>query len=72
MPLYIRDDKVDDLATKFMRLTGARNKTDAVRKALIAQIAADSNCKPLLERLDPILQRSDALTLWGLAILTLE
>lgn len=61
MPLYIRDDSVDDLAVRFMKLTGAKSKTDAVRMALIAQIEAVSNQKPLLERLEPILKRADDL-----------
>ncbi len=61
MPLYIRDDKVDDLAVRFMKLTGAKSKTDAVRKALMAQLEAVSNQKPLLERLEPILKRADDL-----------
>lgn len=61
MPLYIRDDKVDDLAVRFMKLTGAKSKTDAVRKALLAQIEAASSEKPLLERLEPILHRADRL-----------
>lgn len=61
MPLYIRDDKVDDLAVRFMKLTGAKSKTDAVRNALLAQIEAASNEKPLLERLEPILHRVDML-----------
>ena len=61
MPLYIRDDNVDDLAVQFMKLTGAKSKTDAVRNALIAQLKAVSNEKPLLERLEPILKRADDL-----------
>lgn len=61
MPMYIRDDKVDELAVRFMKLSGAENKTEAVRKALIAQIEAISNQKPLLERLEPILKRADKL-----------
>ena len=61
MPLYIRDDQVDDLAVRFMKLTGAKSKTDAVRKALMAQLEAVANEKPLLERLEPILKRADDL-----------
>ena len=40
MPLYIRDDSVDDLAVKLMKLTGASSKTEAVREALLARIAS--------------------------------
>jgi len=61
MPLYIRDDQVDDLAVRFMKLTGAKSKTDAVRNALMAQLEVVSNQKPLLERLEPILERADDL-----------
>lgn len=61
MPLYIRDDQVDDLAVRFMKLTGAKSKTDAVRNALMAQLEVVSNQKPLLERLEPILKRADDL-----------
>lgn len=61
MPLYIRDDNVDDLANQFMKLTGAKSKTEAVRQALLAQIKAEANRKPLLERLGPILAEADAL-----------
>ena len=59
MPLYIRDAAVDALAEKVMKATGAKTKTDAVRKALQAQLDAEINRKPLLERLQPILDRAD-------------
>jgi antitoxin VapB len=58
MPLYIRDDAVDDLAEKVMKVTGAKTKTDAVRKALQAQLDAELSRKPLLERLQPVLQQA--------------
>ena len=61
MPLYIRDDAVDALAGKVRKATGAKSKTDAVRKALQAQLDAENNRKPLLERLQPILERADAI-----------
>ena len=34
MPLYIKDDEVDDLANELQRVTGAATKTEAVRTAL--------------------------------------
>jgi len=34
MPLYIKDDEVDALATELQTLSGARSKTEAVRTAL--------------------------------------
>lgn len=61
MPLYIRDDAVDELAKQVMKATGAENKTEAVRAALQAQLAAEKNKKTLLERIQPILKRADAL-----------
>jgi antitoxin VapB len=61
MPLYIRDDAVDDLAAKVMKLTGAKTKTEAVRKALLAQIAAEHSKLPLITRIGPILDRADAI-----------
>lgn len=61
MPLYIRDDKVDDLATRFMKLSGAKTKTEAVRMALNAQLAVEQARKPLLDRLEPLLKRADEL-----------
>jgi antitoxin VapB len=61
MPLYIRDDAVDDLAAKVMKLTGAKTKTEAVRKALLAQIAAEQSKLPLIARIGPILDRADAI-----------
>lgn len=34
MPLYIKDDEVDALATELQTLSGAATKTEAVRTAL--------------------------------------
>jgi len=61
MPLYIRDDKVDDLATQLLEATGAQNKTEAVRQALLAQLEFEKGRKPLLERLEPLLERAEDL-----------
>ena len=61
MPLYIRDDAVDDLAEQLMKATGAKTKTAAVRAALLAQLDALKNHKSLLERLQPVLDRADQL-----------
>ena len=59
MPLYIRDDSVDALAVRFMKLIGAKSKTEAVRNALISQIESEANRKPFLDRLAPVLKRAD-------------
>ena len=50
MPLYIRDDKVDDLVEQVLRATGAKSKTDAVRKALMAQLEAVNSAIPLSDK----------------------
>jgi len=47
MALLIRDPAVDALADELRRLTGARTKTEAVRGALQAQLAAARRGLPL-------------------------
>ncbi|MGB3312811.1 MAG: type II toxin-antitoxin system VapB family antitoxin [Albidovulum sp.] len=61
MPLYIRDDAVAQLAVRLMHMTGAENKTEAVRRALLAQIEAVQNRKPLLERIEEIRAEADTI-----------
>jgi antitoxin VapB len=50
MPLYIRDDKVDALATQLQRETNASSKTEAVRIALLHELERNRARKPLRER----------------------
>lgn len=57
MPLYIRDDKVDDLAEQVRRATGAKTKTDAVRQALQAALDAKLNQTSILDRIKPLQSR---------------
>ena len=38
MPLFVRDDQVDDLASRLQAMTGSRTKTEAVRLALEHEI----------------------------------
>jgi antitoxin VapB len=52
MPLYIRDDAVDDLAKAVMKATGAASKTEAVRVALAEKLDAATNVQSLREFLD--------------------
>lgn len=52
MPLYIRDDEVDALASELQRLTGARSKTEAVRGALRRSLADARSRLPLRQRLE--------------------
>ena len=56
MPLYIRDNGVDELAVEVMKAIGARSKTDAVREALLAKLESVKEQTPLLERILPILE----------------
>ena len=39
MPLYIRDDSVEELAAKVQMMMHARSKTEAVRLSLLHEIA---------------------------------
>lgn len=51
MPLYIRDDAVDALAIELQLLTRAPSKTEAVRKALKAEIVRVRQAMPVRTRL---------------------
>ncbi|TKT77333.1 type II toxin-antitoxin system VapB family antitoxin [Aquamicrobium sp. LC103] len=51
MALFIRDAEVDALAEEARKLTKARTKTEAVRRALQAQIAEARRALPLRKRL---------------------
>ena len=61
VPLYIRDDEVDELATQVQALTGARTKTDAVKAALQHEIERIRRRAPLQEPLKPIWAMVDAI-----------
>lgn len=52
---------VDDLATRFMKRSGAKTKTEAVRMAQTAQLAAEQARKLLFGRLEPLLKRAEEL-----------
>jgi len=54
MALYIRDERVDELARKAQRLLKAPTKTDAVRQALEREIERAEKKAPLRERIKPI------------------
>jgi antitoxin VapB len=51
MALFIRDAEVDALAEEVRKLTKARTKTEAVRRALQAQLAQVRRALPVRERL---------------------
>ncbi len=51
MALYIRDAEVDALAEEVRRLTQVKTKTEAVRRALQAQLSEARHRRPLTDRL---------------------
>lgn len=51
MPLYIKDQQVNELAEDAVKLLGASNKTEAVRQALQSAIATAKARIPLSERI---------------------
>ncbi|MBW8908324.1 MAG: type II toxin-antitoxin system VapB family antitoxin [Mesorhizobium sp.] len=51
MPLYIRDDEVDALATELQRETNAPSKTEAVRAALRHELERHRAKVPLSDRI---------------------
>ena len=51
MPLYIKDQQVNELAEDAVKFLGAANKTEAVRQALQAAIAEARSKIPLAERI---------------------
>ena len=51
MPLYIRDDEVDALATRLQRETNASSKTEAVRIALVHELERNCAAVPLRDRI---------------------
>ncbi|PRA80175.1 hypothetical protein CQ054_21300 [Ochrobactrum sp. MYb29] len=59
MPLYIKDQAVDDLAEKVRAQLGMRTKTDAVRMALQHELQRSARSKPLRERLAALQEQAD-------------
>lgn len=57
MPLYIRDSEVDALATELQAVSGAPSKTEAVRTALLHELARNRAKIPLRERLARLQER---------------
>ncbi len=54
MPLYVRDESVNELAAQAQRLLKTRTKTEAIRIALERTISNEEDRPPLLERLKKI------------------
>jgi antitoxin VapB len=50
MALFIRDAEVDALAEELRKLTNAKTKTEAVRRALREQLAQTRRTLPLKDR----------------------
>ena len=61
MPLYVRDDDVDALANELQKLTKARTKTEAVRKALQHELSLVRNAIPIEDRLAEVMAMADAM-----------
>lgn len=61
MPLYIRDDRVDELATRLQHLTGTATKTQVVRQALEHEIHRIEAARPLKDRIAGSMALADAM-----------
>lgn len=61
MPLYIRDDRVDELATRLQRLTGSATKTQVVRQALEHEIGRLEAARPLEDVIAKSIALADAI-----------
>ncbi len=60
MPLYVRDETVNQLVEKVVKKTGAKNKTEAVRFALLALIGPEEEeKKSLLEDVQDLQAKAD-------------
>ncbi|RKE85326.1 type II toxin-antitoxin system VapB family antitoxin [Rhizobium sp. AG855] len=57
MPLYVRDEKVNQLAEQAQKILKAPTKTDAIRQALERVVQEDEQRPPLAERLETIKKR---------------
>lgn len=63
MPLYIRDDEVDALASRLQRETNAPSKTEAVRVALVHELERNRAKVPLRDRIASVQDRARQLGL---------
>ena len=54
MPLYVRDERVNQLAGQAQKILKAPTKTDAIRQALERVVGAEEQRPPLAERLEKI------------------
>lgn len=61
MPLYVRDERVNQLAEQAQEILKAPTKTDAIRQALERVVEAEEQRPSLAERLEKIEQRYQAM-----------
>jgi len=57
MPLYVRDERVNQLAEQAQKILKAPTKTDAIRQALERVVHEDEKRPPLAERLEKLRAR---------------
>ncbi len=58
MAMLIKGDEIDSLVTRYCAMTGEKNKSEAVRRALAAQIEALSAKETLADRVAKIQRRA--------------
>lgn len=58
MAMLIKGDEIDVLVTRYCAMTGEKNRSEAVRKALAAQIEALSSQERLADRIARIQRRA--------------
>lgn len=61
MPLYIKDQGVDDLAEEVQKITGHKNKTEAVRAALLNEIQRARASLSLDDKLEQAMAIADSI-----------
>lgn len=61
MPLFVKDEHVNELAIRAQKLLGTASKTEAVRIALERVLQERANAVPLRDRLNDIQRRTLAL-----------
>ena len=58
MPFSISDDEIKDLADELKHLTGAKNRSAAMKQALQDQIKIAKRSKPLQHRMSSLQRRA--------------
>lgn len=61
MAMLIKGNEIDDLVAKYCAMTGEKNKSAAVRKALAAQIEALAGKDRLVDRVAKVQEEAAAL-----------